>query len=107
MESGIYQNGKWHIPKRKVAYAKLEKWHKPEWKVAYISVAYPNLYVKYIYVFLYNRYCITDFFFMSFVNGLLDELHQWFIGLYDEHIIPLAATVHRYTQGITQGQPCL
>ena len=32
-----------------------------------------------------------------------DELHQWFIGLYSEHIIP--AIVHRYTQGITQ--PCL
>ena len=25
-----------------------------------------------------------------------DELHQWFIGLYGEHIIP--AIVHRYTQ---------
>jgi hypothetical protein len=34
-----------------------------------------------------------------------DELHQWFIGLYVEHIIP--AIMHRYTQGITQGQPCL
>jgi hypothetical protein len=34
-----------------------------------------------------------------------DELHQWFIGLYGEHII--LAIVHRYTQGITQGQPCL
>jgi hypothetical protein len=34
-----------------------------------------------------------------------DELHQWFIGLYCEHIIP--AIVHRYTQGITEGQPCL
>ena len=32
-----------------------------------------------------------------------DELHQWFIGLYGEHIIP--AIVHRYTGGITQGQP--
>jgi hypothetical protein len=34
-----------------------------------------------------------------------DELHQWFIELYGEHIIP--AIVHRYTgtQGITQ--PCL
>ena len=31
------------------------------------------------------------------------ELHQWFIGLYGEHIIP--AIVHSYTQGITQ--PCL
>ncbi len=34
-----------------------------------------------------------------------DELHQRFIGLYGEHIIP--AIMHRYTQGITQGQPCL
>ncbi len=25
-----------------------------------------------------------------------DELHQWFLGLYGEHIIP--AMVHRYTQ---------
>ena len=25
-----------------------------------------------------------------------DELHQWFIGLYGEHIIP--AIVHRYTK---------
>ena len=25
-----------------------------------------------------------------------DELHQWFLGLYGEHIIP--AIVHRYTQ---------
>jgi hypothetical protein len=33
-----------------------------------------------------------------------DELHQWFIGLYREHIIP--AIVHHYAQGITQGQPC-
>jgi hypothetical protein len=29
-----------------------------------------------------------------------DELHQWIIGLYGEHIIP--AIMHRYTQGITQ-----
>ncbi len=34
-----------------------------------------------------------------------DELHQWFIGLYGEHIIP--AIMRRYTQEITQGQPCL
>ncbi len=27
-----------------------------------------------------------------------DELHQWFIGLYGEHIIP--AIVHRYTKGL-------
>jgi hypothetical protein len=25
-----------------------------------------------------------------------DELHQWFLGLYGEHIIP--AIIHRYTQ---------
>ncbi len=84
---------------------------------------------------LYNRYCITDFFQVSgrlraaeaelrhnlklflpnawmkvlHFNVLTscpkDELHQWFIGLYGEHIIP--AIVQRYTQGITQGQPCL
>jgi hypothetical protein len=34
-----------------------------------------------------------------------DELHQWFIGLYGEHII--LAIVHCYTGGITQGQPYL
>ena len=27
-----------------------------------------------------------------------DELHQWFIGLYGEHIVP--AIVHRYTQAL-------
>jgi hypothetical protein len=32
----------------------------------------------------------------------LIKLHQLFIGLYGEHIIP--ANMHRYTQGITQGQ---
>ncbi len=34
-----------------------------------------------------------------------DELHQWFIGLCSERIIP--AIMHSCTQGITQGQPCL
>jgi hypothetical protein len=33
-----------------------------------------------------------------------DELHQWFVGLYGEHIIP--TIMHCYTLGITQGQPC-
>jgi hypothetical protein len=43
MESGISQNGKWHIPERKVAYTtRMEsgiyqngKWHRQKWKVAY------------------------------------------------------------------------
>jgi hypothetical protein len=34
-----------------------------------------------------------------------NELRQWFIGLYGEYI--MLAIVHRYTQGIAQGQPCL
>jgi hypothetical protein len=38
MESGIYQNGKWHMPKWKVAYTRMVsgisqngKWHISEW----------------------------------------------------------------------------
>ena len=49
MESCIYQNGKWDMPKGKVAYTRMEsgiyqngKWHIPEWKVAYARVAYPK-----------------------------------------------------------------
>ncbi len=49
MESFVYQNGKWHMPK---------------WKVAYTRVAYPRFIcensVKYIYVFLYNWYYMID-----------------------------------------------
>jgi hypothetical protein len=30
-----------------------------------------------------------------------DELHQWFLGLYGEHIIP--AMLHRYTQVLRIG----
>jgi hypothetical protein len=54
----ISQNGKWHKPEWKVAYPKMEsgiyqngKWHMPKWKVAYTRVAYPKLYVKFIYIF--------------------------------------------------------
>jgi hypothetical protein len=65
IESGIYQNGKWYIPKWKVAY---------RMKVLHFNVL---------------------------TSCPKDELHQWFIGLYGEQIIP--AIVHRYTQGITQG----
>ena len=43
--SGIYQNGKWHIPIWKVVYTKMEsgiyqngKWHIPIWKVAYTKM---------------------------------------------------------------------
>jgi hypothetical protein len=52
MESGIYQNRKWHIPKWKVAYHSIPKWkvaytkwHIPEWKVAYAKwkVAYTRV----------------------------------------------------------------
>jgi hypothetical protein len=45
MESAIFQNKKWHIPKGKMAYAKMEsgifqneKWHIPKWKVAYSKI---------------------------------------------------------------------
>jgi hypothetical protein len=75
---------------------------------------------------LYNRYCMIDIFAgqwqtpcsrgraQTLPNAWMkvlhfnvltlcrkDELHQWFIGLYGDHIIP--AIVHCYTQGITQG----
>jgi hypothetical protein len=50
MESGIFQNEKWYIPEWKVAYPKMEsgiyqsgKWYIPEWHI-------PNLYVRYTYV---------------------------------------------------------
>jgi hypothetical protein len=40
----ISQNGKWHVPKWKVAYTKMEigmyhnrKWHIQKWKVAYTT----------------------------------------------------------------------
>ncbi len=147
MESGIYlvlyQNGKLHKPKWKLAFTRMVsgifqigKWHIPEWKVAYTSVAYPKFICEIYLCFS----CIIDIASLIFlqVSGRLraaeaelrhklflpnawmkvllfnlltscpkDELHQWFIGLYGEHVISLAAIVHRYTQGITQGQPCL
>jgi hypothetical protein len=57
-------------------------------------------------LFLRNAW-MKVLYFNVLTSWLKDELHQWFIGLYGEHIIP--AIVHRYrdTQGITQGQPCL
>jgi hypothetical protein len=39
---------------------------------------------------------LTDFKFNVLTCCPKDELHQWFLGLYGEHIIP--AIVHRYTQ---------
>ncbi len=58
-ESGMSQNGKWHIPECKVAYLRMEsgiyqngmwqcgicqkgKWHILECKIAYTRVAYPK-----------------------------------------------------------------
>ena len=39
---------------------------------------------------------VTDFDVLTSKLCPKDELHQWFIGLYGEHIIP--AIVHRYTK---------
>ncbi len=60
MESGINQNGKWHIPKWKVAYTRMEsgicrngKLHIPEWHI-------PS-YMWNLSIFsLYDRYCMID-----------------------------------------------
>ncbi len=82
MESRIYQNGKWHMPKWKVVYTRMEsgicqngssiyqngKWKIPKWKVAYTRVE-SGIYqsgISQIYMWnksmfsLYDRYCMID-----------------------------------------------
>ncbi len=124
MESGIYQNEKWHMPKWKVAYTRVES--------GIYQSGIPHIYMWNISIFfLCNRYCMIDhdidagpcsrgraqtqafppnawinfLYFNALTSCPKSEPHQRLIGFYGEHITP--AIVYRYTQGITQGKPCL
>jgi hypothetical protein len=128
MVSGICQIGKWHIPEWKVAYTSVAYYSKFMCEIylcfsCIIDIAsliflqvsgrlraaeaelrhklfLPNAWMKVLHFNVFGAPRAPR---ISFINGLLDFTPQ----AYGEHIIPLAAIVHRYTQGITQGQPCL